>query len=137
MIQTFNLLQIQQLLRPPTTAASFFKLPDETTDMVNEFNSNSSSSSILIIDLKSLRAPIVREGSSVEEPCYLGFVTWLSGSGFLHRCRYCQVRICARRQTEAEEGKTGSVRDCYEKQTDMRMSFFYVLREKCTRRRLQ
>jgi hypothetical protein len=52
MIQTFNLLQIRQLLRPPTTAASFFKLPDETTDMVKEFDSNNSSSnSILSIDL--------------------------------------------------------------------------------------
>jgi hypothetical protein len=52
MIQTVNLLQIQQLFRPPTTAASFFKHPDEKTDMVKEFNSNNSSSnSILSIDL--------------------------------------------------------------------------------------
>jgi hypothetical protein len=52
MIQTFNLLQIQQLLRPPTKAASFFKLLDETTDMVKEFNSgNSGSNSILSMDL--------------------------------------------------------------------------------------
>jgi hypothetical protein len=39
-------------LRPPTTAASFLKLLDETTNMVKEFNSNNrSSNSILSIDL--------------------------------------------------------------------------------------